>query len=152
MKNLTGILDLIFITYMYSTVGTVGTVAHICFKKYVGTGYGNFNIVPTSSAIRRYRTYFCDSQTKFKAAFGSTILEMVSVLGRHVVYATLWMRGRWNSIQMFFFLYQDDYPSTPPKVKFVPPLFHPNVYPSGTGKAFVILMMHRFWYRSARIS
>ena len=29
-------------------------------------------------------------------------------------------------------IFQDDYPSTPPKVKFVPPLFHPNVYPSGT--------------------
>jgi len=28
-------------------------------------------------------------------------------------------------------LFKDDYPSTPPKVKFVPPLFHPNVYPSG---------------------
>ena len=29
-------------------------------------------------------------------------------------------------------IFKDDYPSTPPKVKFVPPLFHPNVYPSGT--------------------
>ncbi|GBP64733.1 SUMO-conjugating enzyme UBC9-A [Eumeta japonica] len=26
----------------------------------------------------------------------------------------------------------DDYPSSPPKCKFEPPLFHPNVYPSGT--------------------
>lgn len=25
-----------------------------------------------------------------------------------------------------------EYPAKPPKVKFVPPLFHPNVYPSGT--------------------
>lgn len=25
-----------------------------------------------------------------------------------------------------------EYPSKPPKCKFVPPLFHPNVYPSGT--------------------
>lgn len=29
-------------------------------------------------------------------------------------------------------LFKDDYPSTPPKCKFDPPLFHPNVYPSGT--------------------
>ena len=29
-------------------------------------------------------------------------------------------------------LFKDDYPSTPPKCKFEPPLFHPNVYPSGT--------------------
>eukprot|EP00924_Labyrinthula_sp_SR-Ha-C_P011031 snap_masked-scaffold_33-processed-gene-3.5-mRNA-1 protein AED:0.03 eAED:0.03 QI:0/-1/0/1/-1/1/1/0/157 len=28
--------------------------------------------------------------------------------------------------------YPEDYPSSPPKVKFTPPLFHPNVYPSGT--------------------
>ncbi|KHJ75338.1 hypothetical protein OESDEN_25045 [Oesophagostomum dentatum] len=28
-------------------------------------------------------------------------------------------------------LFKDDFPSTPPKCKFEPPLFHPNVYPSG---------------------
>eukprot|EP00127_Corallochytrium_limacisporum_P003219 Clim_evm68s147 gene=Clim_evmTU68s147 len=28
--------------------------------------------------------------------------------------------------------FSDTYPSTPPKCKFTPPLFHPNVYPSGT--------------------
>lgn len=28
--------------------------------------------------------------------------------------------------------YGIDYPSKPPKCKFTPPLFHPNVYPSGT--------------------
>ncbi|XP_022223748.1 SUMO-conjugating enzyme UBC9 [Drosophila obscura] len=28
--------------------------------------------------------------------------------------------------------FKDEYPSTPPKCKFEPPLFHPNVYPSGT--------------------
>lgn len=29
-------------------------------------------------------------------------------------------------------LFKDDFPSTPPKCRFEPPLFHPNVYPSGT--------------------
>jgi ubiquitin-conjugating enzyme E2 I len=29
-------------------------------------------------------------------------------------------------------LTQTEYPTKPPKCKFVPPLFHPNVYPSGT--------------------
>ncbi|KAL9715407.1 SUMO conjugating enzyme Hus5 [Leucoagaricus gongylophorus] len=29
-------------------------------------------------------------------------------------------------------LLSSDYPSKPPKCKFTPPLFHPNVYPSGT--------------------
>ncbi|KAJ1458267.1 E2 ubiquitin-conjugating-like enzyme [Pelagophyceae sp. CCMP2097] len=28
--------------------------------------------------------------------------------------------------------FSEDYPSKPPKCKFSPPLFHPNVYPSGT--------------------
>jgi len=28
--------------------------------------------------------------------------------------------------------FPEDYPSKPPKCKFVPPLYHPNVYPSGT--------------------
>jgi ubiquitin-conjugating enzyme E2 I len=27
---------------------------------------------------------------------------------------------------------RQEYPTKPPKCKFVPPLFHPNVYPSGT--------------------
>ena len=34
-------------------------------------------------------------------------------------------------------IFKDDFPTTPPKVKFVPPLFHPNVYPSGTGELTV---------------
>ena len=29
-------------------------------------------------------------------------------------------------------IFKDDFPSTPPKCRFEPPLFHPNVYPSGT--------------------
>lgn len=28
--------------------------------------------------------------------------------------------------------FREDYPLTPPKCKFDPPIFHPNVYPSGT--------------------
>lgn len=28
--------------------------------------------------------------------------------------------------------FSEDYPSRPPKCRFEPPLFHPNVYPSGT--------------------
>lgn len=41
---------------------------------------------------------------------------------------TIWEGG------MYFLrmIFKDDYPSTPPKCKFEPPLFHPNVYPSGT--------------------
>ena len=29
-------------------------------------------------------------------------------------------------------IFGEDFPSTPPKIQFVPPLFHPNVWPSGT--------------------
>jgi ubiquitin-conjugating enzyme E2 I len=28
--------------------------------------------------------------------------------------------------------FREDFPATPPKCRFNPPLFHPNVYPSGT--------------------
>lgn len=41
---------------------------------------------------------------------------------------TIWEGGLYK-IRMLF---KDDYPTTPPKCKFEPPLFHPNVYPSGT--------------------
>ena len=41
---------------------------------------------------------------------------------------TDWEEGLFK-IKMVF---KDDYPSSPPKCKFDPPLFHPNVYPSGT--------------------
>mmetsp|Transcript_11152 Transcript_11152/g.24861 ORF Transcript_11152/g.24861 Transcript_11152/m.24861 type:complete len:160 (+) Transcript_11152:175-654(+) len=41
---------------------------------------------------------------------------------------TDWANGVYK-VRMEF---SDEYPSRPPKCKFVPPLFHPNVYPSGT--------------------
>jgi len=41
---------------------------------------------------------------------------------------TLWEGGLFR----VKILYPDDFPSSPPKVQFVPVLFHPNVYPSGT--------------------
>jgi ubiquitin-conjugating enzyme E2 I len=41
---------------------------------------------------------------------------------------TDWDGGLYK-VQMEF---SDEYPSKPPKCKFTPPLFHPNVYPSGT--------------------
>jgi len=41
---------------------------------------------------------------------------------------TIWEGGLYT-LRMTF---RDDYPATPPKCRFEPPLFHPNVYPSGT--------------------
>lgn len=41
---------------------------------------------------------------------------------------TDWDGGVYKVVMEF----SEDYPSKPPKCKFVPPLFHPNVYPSGT--------------------
>ncbi|KAL9596432.1 MAG: hypothetical protein Q9219_005816 [cf. Caloplaca sp. 3 TL-2023] len=41
---------------------------------------------------------------------------------------TLWEGGLFKLTVSF----PDEYPTKPPKCKFVPPLFHPNVYPSGT--------------------
>lgn len=41
---------------------------------------------------------------------------------------TLWSGGLYKVVLEF----SADYPSRPPKCQFVPALFHPNVYPSGT--------------------
>nr|AVD53619.1 ubc9 [Dugesia japonica] len=41
---------------------------------------------------------------------------------------TIWEGGLFH-LRMYF---KADYPTTPPKCKFEPPLFHPNVFPSGT--------------------
>ncbi|KAL8243804.1 hypothetical protein R6Q59_010062 [Mikania micrantha] len=41
---------------------------------------------------------------------------------------TIWQGGLFKLTLTF----PDEYPTKPPKCKFVPPLFHPNVYPSGT--------------------
>jgi ubiquitin-conjugating enzyme E2 I len=41
---------------------------------------------------------------------------------------TDWDGGVYKVVMEF----SEDYPSKPPKCKFVPALFHPNVYPSGT--------------------
>ena len=56
---------------------------------------------------------------------------------------TDWEEGVYKLVLEF----PEEYPSKPPLVKFTPPLFHPNVYPSGTvclsilkeGKRHVVL-------------
>ncbi|CAH1794067.1 unnamed protein product [Owenia fusiformis] len=55
--------------------------------------------------------------------------EKITLLGSsHVLKGTPWENGLYK-LRMLF---KDDYPSSPPKCKFEPPLFHPNIYPSGT--------------------
>jgi len=41
---------------------------------------------------------------------------------------TIW-EGGYFKVELTF---PEEYPVKPPRVKFVPPLYHPNVYPSGT--------------------
>ena len=38
--------------------------------------------------------------------------------------------------------FQEDYPFNPPKLKLVPPLFHPNIYPSGTMDLYILINEH----------
>ena len=66
---------------------------------------------------------------------------MMFVESLYFVFQTPWEGGQYK-LRMIF---KDDYPSSPPKCKFEPPLFHPNVYPSGNnsdsfiGKNILIL-------------
>ncbi|THH18476.1 hypothetical protein EW146_g2517 [Bondarzewia mesenterica] len=62
-----------------------------------------------------------------KAADGSmNLLEWeVGIPGKE---GTPWEGGLYKLLMVF----PEDYPTKPPKCKFSPPLFHPNVYPSGT--------------------
>ncbi|KAJ2772936.1 SUMO conjugating enzyme Hus5 [Coemansia nantahalensis] len=41
---------------------------------------------------------------------------------------TPWENGLYKCVLLF----TPDYPALPPKCQFTPPLFHPNVFPSGT--------------------
>ena len=41
---------------------------------------------------------------------------------------TAWENGMYT-LKLYF---TEDYPMLPPKCKFEPPIFHPNIYPSGT--------------------
>ena len=41
---------------------------------------------------------------------------------------TIWEGGRFKLTMEF----SEDYPTKPPKCKFTPVIFHPNIYPSGT--------------------
>ena len=43
---------------------------------------------------------------------------------------TPWEEGVYRG----FMYFDEDFPSAPPNVKFAKGFFHPNVYPSGTGK------------------
>ncbi len=53
---------------------------------------------------------------------------------------TPWEGGTYKLVIEF----NDDYPSRPPKCSFSPPLFHPNIFPSGT-VCLSILNEHKDW-------
>jgi len=59
---------------------------------------------------------------------------------------TAWENGMYKLV----FTFPEDYHVKPPKCKFVPPLFHPNVYPSGT-VCLSILNEDEAWKPSIRI-
>lgn len=47
-----------------------------------------------------------------------------------------------NGLYKLRMIFKDDYPSSPPKCKFEPPLFHPNVYPSGSLVSYTEKKLH----------
>lgn len=76
-----------------------------------------------------YRVFpHCLIRVNTKILWNETCLTAVVVICRFLIFQTPWEGGLYR-LRMIF---KDDYPSSPPKCKFEPPLFHPNVYPSGT--------------------
>ncbi|KAL5239230.1 hypothetical protein ACI65C_006640 [Semiaphis heraclei] len=59
---------------------------------------------------------------------------------------TIWEHG-FYTLKMSF---SDNYPSSPPRVQFKPPIFHPNIYPSGT-VCLSILDESKGWQSSTTI-
>ncbi|KAJ1833436.1 SUMO conjugating enzyme Hus5 [Coemansia sp. RSA 2711] len=60
--------------------------------------------------------------------------------------STPWEKGIYKCVLLF----TDDYPAAPPKCQFTPPLFHPNVFPSGT-VCLSILNVDKDWKPSITI-
>lgn len=60
---------------------------------------------------------------------------------------TIWEGGRFK-LQMVF---KEDYPNSPPRCRFDPPIFHPNIYPSGT-VCLSILDPDKGWKPSLSVS
>ncbi|KAJ2082345.1 SUMO conjugating enzyme Hus5 [Coemansia sp. RSA 988] len=59
---------------------------------------------------------------------------------------TPWANGLYKCVLIF----TSDYPAQPPKCQFTPPLFHPNVFPSGT-VCLSILNVDKDWKPSITI-
>lgn len=83
---------------------------------------GSLNLMSWECAIpgKKSVSYIGDSEVIVKI-YGVIVLS-------DSILQTPWEGGLYK-LRMIF---KDDYPSSPPKCKFEPPLFHPNVYPSGT--------------------
>nr|CAD7576022.1 unnamed protein product [Timema californicum] len=74
------------------------------------------------------RTRCCWVQTRVGGFFLNNNLLKLNPAKAQFPSETPWEGGLYK-LRMIF---KEDYPSSPPKCKFEPPLFHPNVYPSGT--------------------
>ncbi|EIM21643.1 ubiquitin-conjugating enzyme [Wallemia mellicola CBS 633.66] len=68
---------------------------------------------------------FWAKPTKFPDGSLNLLIWEVGIPGKS---GSAWEHGVYKLNMQF----PEDYPSKPPKCKFTPPLFHPNVYPSGT--------------------
>lgn len=68
----------------------------------------------------------CDHLLPHPSQF-TIFTHLIYCVHAYFLFQTPWEGGQYK-LRMIF---KDDYPSSPPKCKFEPPLFHPNVYPSG---------------------
>eukprot|EP00814_Leptocylindrus_danicus_P018074 CAMPEP_0116023260 /NCGR_PEP_ID=MMETSP0321-20121206/11484_1 /TAXON_ID=163516 /ORGANISM="Leptocylindrus danicus var. danicus, Strain B650" /LENGTH=161 /DNA_ID=CAMNT_0003494503 /DNA_START=94 /DNA_END=579 /DNA_ORIENTATION=+ len=92
----------------------------------MSAGIARGRLTEERKAWRKDHPFGFHAKPKAKADGSSDLMRWdVGIPGKT---GTDWEGGVYKVLMEF----TEEYPSKPPKCKFVPPLFHPNVYPSGT--------------------
>ena len=80
---------------------------------------------PSADGSTNLMKWYALVTTRIAARLILSVLRSCGIPGKS---DTIWEGGVYPLTMEF----TEEYPSKPPKCKFTPPLFHPNVYPSGT--------------------
>ena len=82
-------------------------------------------IIPGKANVRCLQHHACTHAASARCAASAPFATDAFRFARA---QTIWEGGRFKLTMEF----SEDYPTKPPKCKFTPVIFHPNIYPSGT--------------------